>query len=402
MPAPIHIHVGAMKTGTTYVQDMLRANRDNLEATGWLYPSFRAQVKAVRDLHEMSSDPARRATEVGRWDALRDTMAAHDGRGVVLSMEFFSFLGRERIRQLRRSIGHRDIHAIVTMRDTLATLPGWWQTSCRNNGTMRWSEYLARVTAPGDPETALVRRHRTQSDIGSIVKVWSGVLGADNVTVVVTPASGADPRELWRRFATAVGLDPDVAGNDAGRSNQSLGQASSDLLRQLNVVIGHISHRDRQPIVTNALADGLSPRRRRESRPALSGQAVGWALERNAQFCSDIRAAGVRVVGDLDSLPTPDGAAAQRVDPSLPLDPPQDEVVDAALDAMATIVAHTRELRDRLVSSGQDALPVPEVHDWATRWDASDDAHGRALLDLWMWTELAVSHTARLRALDDA
>jgi hypothetical protein len=58
------------------------------------------------------------------------------------------------------------------------------------------------------------------------------------VHVVVCPPGGAPRDELWRRFAAALGLDPDALELPAAPANDSLGAAEAGLLRRVNLALG--------------------------------------------------------------------------------------------------------------------------------------------------------------------
>src|SRR5918998_4134281 len=80
------LHVGLPKTGTTYLQGLLAAHRDELRIHGVLYPflrpggMFHAAVE-VRGSHEkFGLDPRLVA---GSWAALCDRARAYDGTAVI-------------------------------------------------------------------------------------------------------------------------------------------------------------------------------------------------------------------------------------------------------------------------------------------------------------------------------
>src|SRR5206468_4000583 len=71
-------------------------------------------------------------------------------------------------------------------------------------------------------------------DVARVVRRWSRRVGAEKITLVTVPPSGAPRDELWRRFATAIDL-PDVPIElPVAAANTSLGPAEAELLRHLN------------------------------------------------------------------------------------------------------------------------------------------------------------------------
>ena len=68
------LHVGLHKTGTTYLQSVLRANRDVLAAQGVWVPvpdgtGVPSATMAAWDLRGRKSEGSRDRRQVGQWDA---------------------------------------------------------------------------------------------------------------------------------------------------------------------------------------------------------------------------------------------------------------------------------------------------------------------------------------------
>jgi len=57
---------------------------------------------------------------------------------------------------------------------------------------------------------------------------------------VLVPAPGARPALLWERFASVFGVDPAVCTPPARQRNASLGYASADLMRRVNVELADL------------------------------------------------------------------------------------------------------------------------------------------------------------------
>ena len=137
-----------MKTGTTFLQSLMDANRDQLAQAGYLFAGDRwlEQDRAVRDILRLNRrDPRLRAQSEGMWRKLRDQMVQHPGRASVLSMEFLSFATPDQAAQVVRSLEPADVHVILTVRDAVQAIPAQWQTSCRNGGTVPWPTFLDGV-----------------------------------------------------------------------------------------------------------------------------------------------------------------------------------------------------------------------------------------------------------------
>ena len=81
----VTLHIGAMKTGTTYVQRMLGTNAKVLAEQGITYPKpWSDQVEAVRDALKLQGGSHRGSIE-GRWDLMVNRLNTTDGDRAILS-----------------------------------------------------------------------------------------------------------------------------------------------------------------------------------------------------------------------------------------------------------------------------------------------------------------------------
>ncbi len=98
------VHVGAPKTGTSFVQDLLFRSRDELTRLGTLYPAdrFDAHFLAALDLMELPWGGLEREA-VGRWDRLAAEVRAWPG-DVVVSHEILATASREQVARALASL----------------------------------------------------------------------------------------------------------------------------------------------------------------------------------------------------------------------------------------------------------------------------------------------------------
>lgn len=324
------LHAGLMKSGTSYLQQRLFANRELLHDQGLLLPGerWRDQVLAVSDvLGRQAAGPEAE----GRWQRLLDEVAAHPG-DVLVSMEFLGPAPPERIAAVVDSID-APVEAVLTLRDLGRGVPAMWQESLQNGGTLAWHEYVDRLDGRQRPAQAFWR----QQGMARIVGNWVSALGADGVTLVTVPVPGSPPGELWRRFGLAAGFDG-AASADVPPANTSLDAASATVLLDLNRRLeeDRLSPGDRRTLVKFALA-----KRAMAGRP---GDPIGfepppWLVERAGAIRKRLAATGARVVGDLDDL---EPAPVPGVDPD---HVPAEERLAAAVDALRSVTL--RAARDR-------------------------------------------------------
>jgi hypothetical protein len=159
-------------------------------------------------------------------------------------------------------------------------------------------------------------------------------VGVDRLRVVTVPGSARDPLLLWRRFAEAAGVDASIAVEAGVRTNPSLGYASCELLRRINEAFDGDLPDDCGRLIRAVVAPDLEARAGTEPRVRLDGPGLTVASAWNRRTVEAIRAAGVRVVGDLDvDLPTEPPADADAVPP-----PTDGELLDASATARASLI----------------------------------------------------------------
>ena len=375
----IYLHIGAMKTGTTYLQDLMWHNRAALLDAGVLLPGRRwaDQDRAVRDVLGFStSDPRDRALNEGMWRRLAGEMLAHRGTS-VLSMEFLSFADPERAAEVVSSLEGADVHVVLTVRDAVTALPAQWQTACRTGARLPFRELIRGArhhlegTEPKRPK-GLRMFQRTQ-DIPRMLDVWVPLVGRRRVHVITVPPRGSSPRLLWERFAGVVGVDPALCVDLEQPSNTSLGHTSSELLRRLNVSLGRIPPLDYARVVKGPLARRiLSERSGLEPPVRLDRPGLNVAARWNERVREAIQTHRVQVVGDLDELPV------TRPGPDAPADlfrPSDEELLAAAATAYVGLARLRAELEAELDEAPRpaeagDAGPVvaPEQ-----AWSAQDE-----------------------------
>jgi hypothetical protein len=407
----IYLHVGAMKTGTTFVQQKLIANRDALDRAGVLFPGPRwaQQVRAVQEAVRLDrSDPRIREEARGAWQAMADEMLAHRGRS-ILSMEFLSFAGKRQARRVVESLSGADVDVVLTVRDISAIIPAQWQTSVHNGSQVSWPDYLRGVrTGVGWrarwgrylPDPAL-RSFLQAADIPRMLDVWQKVAPRGRLHVVTVPPGGSEPGLLWRRFTAVVGLDPDACPEPAKKTNASIGFASTELLRRVNQALGRQRQTDYNNTVKNFLAlESLGARARLEGRARLDDASRAFAVGWNHRVREAITASGVDVVGDLDDLPLSVSSEPSGFRPA----PDQDQVLEAAalaVEAMDDLVRRRARRRERR-EGGIELPPGEPIMASRDRWADAADSVAAAAAEIAELCLTAMEHRRHLLALREA
>lgn len=343
MAQKVVLHIGAMKSGTSYIQQRLLANPRPLADQGVLFPgkSWRAQVLGVRDVLEQSPGGEKSRHVKGAWQRLLDQMDTWPDTAVI-SMESLGPTRPEMIERVVETLAPAKVEAVMTVRDLSRSIPAMWQETMQNGKTWTWSEFLHGIRHGDRQEPGPARTFWRQQNTPSIARRWAEAVSPENFTLVTLPPPGADPEVLWQRFCSVIGIDPSSCG-PGRRNNESLGAVSALVMRQLNLRLAEreMDRRAYIRLVKHQLAKGgLANRKAQE--PSI-GFDQRWVKRRSARMIEAFRELPVRVVGDLEELrPVP----VPGVDPE---DIGVEDQLAAAVDALAeamTLWVEDRRTRD--------------------------------------------------------
>ncbi len=323
------LHIGAMKTGTTYVQNLLKANRKALRTQGWLVPGGPLVTGGVREVMGLTDAGAKAKAGTPKWDKVCAQVRDWDRAGSLISMEFLSYAGPERAQRVLDGLGPDRVHVVLTVRDARGALPSQWQSYSRNGGELAWPEFAAELTGAGRRKgsPAVKTFHRTQ-DIPRMLGVWGALLPQARLTVVTVPPSGSSRDELWQRFCNAAGVSVEgTTVEDSAFGNPALGYGSVELLRRINAAgLTQVRPSAYRKVVRYVARNHLIPLRAGESRPQLDRATAEFALDLNRRTLAAVRERAV-LVGRPEELPTDVDTSGL---PDVPPPVPESEVAVAA------------------------------------------------------------------------
>ena len=302
MAQRVFLHVGMMKSGTTYIQRRLFANQERLAEAGYELPADGngQLIFAVGDvLGRKRMGGTRGGVREGAWQRVVDRSLEWRG-DVIISVELLGDAGPRGIRKVLDSFPGCEIHVVITARDLNRTVPARWQEMMQNRGTVSWAEYVDAVRKRSRGPGQAFWRHQ---DLGQMATRWAEGLGdPSRVHVITVGQPGAPADQLWNRFASVVGFDAGALA-DIGAHNESLGLASALLMLRLNraAAEGDLSWADYNRHVKRGLAKAVL-NKRRDEEPRLGFPVPDWVREATQQMTDAVRASGVHVVGDLAEL----------------------------------------------------------------------------------------------------
>jgi len=236
----VFLHIGAPKTGTTYLQNVLWSNRSTLLQAGVLYPGLSkdAQFHAAMDLRQAYFQEHLNPAVPGAWERLVAQARAWRG-DVVISHELFSMLDVQVAQDALAHLGWAEVHLVCTARDLARQVPAVWQEDIKNRQVLSFGEFADELSTTGPATHYLANLFWQMQDIPQVLDTWAATLPPERVHLVTVPPPGAAPGELWSRFSQAIGIDSIDSEIDLGcEPNRSMGIAETNLLRRLNVALG--------------------------------------------------------------------------------------------------------------------------------------------------------------------
>lgn len=245
------LHIGTKKTGTTYLQEFLRVNQQQLREIGWEYPSFLGRrnhlmvaipfsLNKNTEIHrtmKLTTPEANQAAIEELDAALRD--AVKPGQKWIFTSEFFASRLR-RPDQIEACLAllrkHFDeIRVVVYFRRPEFMVTSTYSQSVKEGSIL-----------PLDLE--YVERH--PSDYGHLatVNLWTDAVGSANITVrPYLERYRKDSAAILNDFLTAVGIPADADWVEPKRdaSNRSLGMEGVQVMRAVNFVFPGPEHYSR-------------------------------------------------------------------------------------------------------------------------------------------------------------
>ncbi|MGH3320954.1 MAG: hypothetical protein ACRDN9_12360 [Streptosporangiaceae bacterium] len=339
----VYVHIGAPKTGTTFLQQVLWSNRRALARQGVTLPGkgYADHFRATQDLREKRQGATSRSPSWrGEWDALARQARRARTSAVVISCELLAAAGAEQARRAIASLEPAEVHVVYTARELTGLLTAAWQEQVKHRYTGGFDEWLAEVIEGPRGSGARGWFWRVHDPV-QVLRRWSAGVPPDRVHVVPVPPAGTAPDLLWQRFSSVLGVDPGRVDAAAARPNTSLGLAETELLRRVNAALDpSVPFWHYAATVKDRLAHDVLAARPDRERVSLPDDRYAWTREHAERVVAGLRAAGYDVVGDLGEL-LPSYVPADR-DPREVTDA---EILDVAVHGLAGWVAAS--LRER-------------------------------------------------------
>ena len=339
MARRIHLHIGLMKSATSYLQALCELNADRLAAGGLLWCPSDLRYQPIRDL--LGREPSGPRVN---WSMLADLLHRHDG-DALLSNELLAALGARQAGRLVAALPADEVRVVITARDPARVVPSHWQTTIKNGKTWSWSQFAASVCGDGADATHewFWRRH----DLAGVVRRWAKVVPVERITLVTVPDLTDGASDVSARFGAAIGVDLRGLEQPAEPRNPSLGAHSVELLRRLNTSTDLAQTIDSEHRYERALGGALARHADLEPRFSLPWDQHDWLRRRAEAMVADVAGLGLAVKGDLAELVPSHKASSDSVDPSETTDA---ELLAAALWGLAGLAEWSLEQHTEVAS----------------------------------------------------
>ena len=375
----VFLHIGAPKTGTTYLQALVRKNRLALHDAGIFLPAGRQSGQFLLG-QELRKEMPQLTTATPQHSALLDrALARFDRSGcetMLMTSEELASMTAPQIEHARQRFAPHEVHVIYGVRDFAGLLTSSWQERVKNAERRQFEPWLEMISErrPGDVFWA-------DRDVVAVLDRWTSDTPG-HVHVLTLPTSGSEKTLLWNRFVGILGY-AGRSSTRAERPNESLGFVEASVLAMVQQRIpGGLGPR-RRDIVKRVVANQVLAARPDGVPILIPDKHRGWIVEESARRISYLQSTSLDVVGDLGEL-----ADADRRFGEVALEEHYPEAVDAAVDVIAALVGHiaaekTRNDRHRRRLKGLETTRLG-LHDLADalrslrfeRWRRSSKVRG--------------------------
>lgn len=338
----VHLHIGAFKTGTSFIQKVLMEGRTELADQGVLWPGrdWQSVVQGVQGLRDNRKVPYE------KWTDLVDEIDRWRGDSVIISMEFLSLLSDDQIAKCVQSLGKHRLRVVLTARDLGRQIPAQWQESVQNASSWSYRDYVDGLASMAPMTNRYGRHFWNKQDFVELLKPWSRHVSAADLVVVTVPPSGAPKGLLWERFCESVGIPADRFDSTIS-ANESLGAASAEVMRYVSAAAEgtNVSDAVRRNLKRVVSKEILASHKSSEPTLLLPPQYQEWTTKRSRTLIADLAAFEPTVIGDLDEL-MPAYAPERDTTTTDPSTIPTEQLMEAAAHGILGMSRrHARQAR---------------------------------------------------------
>ncbi len=334
----IFVHIGTMKSATTYLQHFCDLNSDKLAERGLMWPGSTLCFAATADL--LGAERQQRPAD-GDWPSLRALVAGRT-QNALISNELLSLRRPSRVKAFVEALPPGELEVVVTARDLARVAVSQWQERARHRPMPSWEDFMAALVKDEAAFDPLLRWFFRRQDLAGILETWTSVVDASRITLVTVPPPGSPPDLVRRRFLSVLGIADDALFAEPTELNPSLGAWSVEFMRRLQAALSE-EQRERCRPALKALVgrEILAARSSSEPALALTPDQLAWSVRRAEQMTERVAASGVKVVGELGDL-VPRHPSVSRA--SSPVT--DEDLLQVALEAVVGLVSEVQRCWD--------------------------------------------------------
>jgi hypothetical protein len=354
------VHIGPHKTGTTALQAAFWNNRKAVAKQGVHYASngrhaMTAVLAGIEHISPWTVD--KRPPPMWKWERLLNDIRSSKSKRVLLSSEFFADAKPDNAARVIQQLDPTRVQIVITLRPLSRILTSQWQQFVQNQNTFAFEDFLRKTLDDPHPAKPPVfwRRHRHDD----LVRRWADLVGPDHLTVVALNEGDRDM--VLRAFEQITGLTTGTLAPDPTIQNRSMTLPEIETIRAFNVAFKerNLPSLLYMRIMRFGATFVMQQRTPEPDEPKI--ELPDWSVEPIREIATEmmdnIRATGVRVVGDLDDMlyiPKP------RVGPSPEVSVSPEVAASAALGVLIAsgLARGTAELTvDEDVEATDDVTP---------------------------------------------
>jgi len=351
------LHVGLPKTGTSFLQGVLRSNTEALGQHGVRLPESEGQqlFLAVLYLTERSETWGRSA-DAGRraWGRI-STDVRRRGGTTVISSETLCLATDEQIRRILTDLVGVEVDVVVTVRDPARQVPAEYQEGVKHGRRLSYPKFLDTILSEddggGSKRSSTRRRFWNAQDPVAVLDRWAAHIGPEHCHVVTCPPPGAEPTLLWSRMAHVLGVDGVAVEMPPKEVNTSLGAVQIEVLRRLNRRVTRQGNERTYGDVVKRLYAGTILRGQAGEKLRLPATHTERVHELATAWVDQLTERGFQISGDLaDLVPAGDGDDAHVRKGAA-------RMLASSLDATADLLREVERLREenaRLRGGGRE------------------------------------------------
>jgi glycosyltransferase involved in cell wall biosynthesis len=346
----VFLHIGAPKSGTTFLQTVLWNNRVRLGADDVLLPGrdlFDYNLAHTAILHPQPHTKIQRRARA-TWRRLREEIAAWSGDAVI-SNEWFVRASADAAARAHRDLADSELHIVYTARAYVHQIPAAWQETLKVGRGWSMADFIAGL----DDDNAQWSWWTLDSAL--VLARWLGDLPPGRIHVVTVPPKGSDPALLWKRLCGVLGIEPDRYDATTADANESLGAEAARLLQRMGpslraaIDADNAHWTDQYRWIRRYLSHGLLVPRR-GTRIGVNADQAAALYARSVTSTDALAEAGYDIVGDLSDLRIAEPPPGSR-DPSTVTDA---EMLDVAVPVVADLFGRVRDATLRAESAAGD------------------------------------------------